>query len=361
MPNRTCSCGCEGLAEVFASFSSFFWGSSSAVEESLACEVKAEVPSQLAEPSSPARSRTLVAEYASGGSSTYGFALDKGPRARMEDMVLICPGETEILSVLDGHGDQSAVLFLSEHLPPRLQDISCQTPLDEAVAEVFAAVDKELLERYKKSGQGERKEGLSAGCVSCTAFIREGLVTLCSLGDCRAVWCRGGVAVPATRDHHPAEPEELRRLQDCGVEVTSDGYVLGLVAVTRAFGDLHWSSMAKCPGLVNVPEVSHHSVYEDDEFLIIGCDGIYEKLSNQEVARVVRRALQNDPDPEKAALQLISAAKAAGGTDNLSCIVRVFNVSKKEELPARSAPRLKLLPKRTGGTPATSSCDGPSA
>ena len=42
---------------------------------------------------------------------------------------------------------------------------------------------------------------------------------MANAGDCRAVLCRGGRAVPASRDHNADDEEERRRVLQAGAQV----------------------------------------------------------------------------------------------------------------------------------------------
>lgn len=64
----------------------------------------------------------------------------------------------------------------------------------------------------------------------------------------------------------------------------------GRLSVTRTFGDIE----AKFPqfggnpkAIVCTPEIRSVVISEEDDFIILGCDGIYDKLSNEEVIDIV--------------------------------------------------------------------------
>ena len=55
------------------------------------------------------------------------------------------------------------------------------------------------------------------------------------------------------------------------------------LAMTRAFGD----STAVRAGVISVPEISCYELKENDECVIIGSDGVWEFISNDEAWRIV--------------------------------------------------------------------------
>jgi protein phosphatase PTC1 len=92
-------------------------------------------------------------------------------------------------------------------------------------------------------------------------------------GDARGVLCRAGKAVRLTYDHKGSDKQEAKRITDAGGFVVS-GRVNGVLAVTRALGD---SSMKEF--VVGAPYTTETELCEEDEFLILACDGVSDLLS----------------------------------------------------------------------------------
>ena len=87
-------------------------------------------------------------------------------------------------------------------------------------------------------------------------------------GDARGVLCRAGKAVRLTYDHKGSDKQEAKRITDAGGFVMS-GRVNGVLAVTRSLGD---SSMKEF--VVGAPYTTETELCEEDEFLILACDGV---------------------------------------------------------------------------------------
>lgn len=87
-------------------------------------------------------------------------------------------------------------------------------------------------------------------------------------GDARGVLCRAGKAVRLTYDHKGSDKQEAKRITDAGGFVMS-GRVNGVLAVTRSLGD---SSMKEF--VVGSPYTTETQLCDDDEFLILACDGV---------------------------------------------------------------------------------------
>lgn len=143
-------------------------------------------------------------------------------------------------------------------------------------------------------------------------------------GDCRAVLCRKGEAVDMSQDHRPSYALERRRVEEMGGFI-DDGYLNGVLSVTRALGD--WDM--KLPRgsnspLIAEPEFQQIMLTEEDEFLIIGCDGIWDVMSSQQAVSLVRRGLRRHDDPEQCAKDLVMEALRRNTFDNLTVIIISF-------------------------------------
>ena len=64
----------------------------------------------------------------------------------------------------------------------------------------------------------------------------------------------------------------------------------GRLSVSRTFGDVE-AKMIKYGGNPNVviatPEIKSFRITKDHDFIVLGCDGIFDKLSNQEAIKCV--------------------------------------------------------------------------
>lgn len=155
-------------------------------------------------------------------------------------------------------------------------------------------------------------------------------------GDCRAVLCRKGQAIDMSQDHRPIYPSERRRVEELGGYI-DDGYLNGVLSVTRALGDwdMKFPRGSSSP-LVAEPEFRQVVLTEDDEFLIIGCDGIWDVMSSQHAVSLVRRGLRRHDDPEQCARDLVMEALRLNTFDNLTVIVVCFSpLDNGDQSPAR--------------------------
>eukprot|EP00421_Protoceratium_reticulatum_P050521 CAMPEP_0168444598 /NCGR_PEP_ID=MMETSP0228-20121227/45132_1 /TAXON_ID=133427 /ORGANISM="Protoceratium reticulatum, Strain CCCM 535 (=CCMP 1889)" /LENGTH=428 /DNA_ID=CAMNT_0008459047 /DNA_START=72 /DNA_END=1354 /DNA_ORIENTATION=+ len=120
-------------------------------------------------------------------------------------------------------------------------------------------------------------------------------------GDSRAVLGRAGAACALSEDHKPELPSERARIEKAGgtvQQVPGGARVQGDLNLSRAFGDLRYKRPETLPPeeqiLTCFPEVYELPLTEDDEFVVLGCDGIWERLTSQEMVDFVRPRLGQD-------------------------------------------------------------------
>lgn len=130
-------------------------------------------------------------------------------------------------------------------------------------------------------------------------------------GDARGVLCRGGKAIRLTYDHKGSDKQEAKRIMDAGGFVMS-GRVNGVLAVTRSLGD---SSMKEF--VVGSPYTTETVLYDEDEFIILACDGLWDIAEDKEAIDHVRYI----GNPKEAVDELVKYAKNRYSNDNVTVVV----------------------------------------
>merc|ERR1712004_455450 len=110
-----------------------------------------------------------------------------------------------------------------------------------------------------------------------------GWIWCANLGDSRAVLSRDGRALALSLDHKPDRDDEAERIESAGGFV-SFRRVLGRLAVSRAFGDAEYKTGkgGSEPLVIAKPEIRVEKVTANDEFLLLGCDGLFDVFGSQE-------------------------------------------------------------------------------
>ncbi|XP_028791446.1 probable protein phosphatase 2C 49 [Neltuma alba] len=283
-----------------------------------------------------------------------GSFADIGPRRYMEDEHIVIddlsshmgslytfPEPSAFYGVFDGHGGPEAATYIQKNLMRFFfEDVSF--PQGSEVDNVFLQEAENSLRKSFLLADlalaDDCSVSNSSGTTALTAFIFGRLLMVANAGDCRAVLCRKGKAIDMSQDHRPIYPSERRRVEELGGRV-DDGYLNGVLSVSRALGDWDMKFPRGSPSpLIAEPEFRQVVLTEDDEFLIIGCDGIWDVMTSQQAVNLVRRSLRRHYDPERCARDLVMEALRLNTFDNLTVIVVCFSsnsIDPREPSPPR--------------------------
>ena len=87
-------------------------------------------------------------------------------------------------------------------------------------------------------------------------------------------------------DHKPTDDGERARIEKAGSEVTAEGRVDGNLNLSRSLGDLKYKNKTHLTqeeqAITANPDTYVFDLTNDIDFILMGCDGIWEKHSNEE-------------------------------------------------------------------------------
>ncbi|XP_008804046.1 probable protein phosphatase 2C 57 [Phoenix dactylifera] len=245
-------------------------------------------------------------------------------------------GPSAFYGVFDGHGGKQAADFACSNLPRFIvEDEDFPREIERVFASAFLQTDTAFAEACSVNS------ALASGTTALAALVVGRSLVVANAGDCRAVLCRRGEAIEMSRDHKPACTKERKRIEASGGYVY-DGYLNGQLNVSRAIGDWHMEGMKERGGLGPLsaePEVMRTKLTEEDEFLIMGCDGIWDVFRSQNAVDFARRKLQEHNDPATCCKELVDEALKRKSSDNLAVVVVCFQTRPP---PALTAPRLRV-------------------
>ena len=190
--------------------------------------------------------------------------------------------------------------------------------------------------------------GDDSGTTACMVLVTPQWLICANAGDSRAVFSKKGRAVPLSYDHKPDDEEEERRIRTAGGYVAG-GRVEGDLAVSRGLGDFRFKQIstvvqanAASAGLQKVSPIPDLIVQtrnrEQDDFLIVGCDGIWDVMTNQEcVSEVMSMLKEGETDMGLAAEELLDVCLEKGSKDNMTAIVVAFEPAMKIATDAAGA------------------------
>lgn len=255
-----------------------------------------------------------------------GVSFDKGVRQSMEDTHVIVPdflrgkgiGKHHFYAVYDGHAGASAAWLCKEHLHSYIaQNFTKGATLSNAVLEGFHQCDEMMLEKLKE-------EDSESGSTAIALIVNEKSILAANVGDCRAVLSRAGTAVPLSTDHSSSDLKEQNRIAVLGGFVEF-GFLNGYLAVSRALGGFDQRVMQKIPGLSGEPDVKKFYLSEEDEFIIIACDGLWDVFDNQGAVHYTRQILKRTNDVVLASDRLVEEALRRESDDNVTVMIVGFD------------------------------------
>lgn len=276
-------------------------------------------------PKSPCKDSGFVPVFRSGSCS------EMGPKRFMEDEYICVDNLSEHLGtaktfpspgafygVFDGHNGTDAASFTKKNLLKFIvEDFPFPNGVKRAVRNAFVKADDALAD--------SKHLDRSSGTTALTALILGRTLLIANAGDSRAVLGKRGRGIELSKDHKPNCTSEKLRIEKLG-GVIYDGYLNGQLSVARALGDWHIKGYkgSTCP-LSSEPELEEMVLTEEDEFLIIGCDGLWDVMSSQCAVTIVRKELMKHNDPEKCSRVLVTEALRRNTCDNLTVIVVCFS------------------------------------
>eukprot|EP00698_Gefionella_okellyi_P003570 TRINITY_DN1335_c0_g1_i1.p1 TRINITY_DN1335_c0_g1~~TRINITY_DN1335_c0_g1_i1.p1 ORF type:complete len:867 (-),score=151.57 TRINITY_DN1335_c0_g1_i1:2032-4632(-) len=239
-----------------------------------------------------------------------GYSMTMGQRPYMEDGIAIhgalCGDSVDYIALFDGHAGagamQIAVSRMHEDIATRLSMMGTDQAA-EALLESMAAVNKCIVERTE------------AGAVALVALVIGAKLYVASLGDSRAVLYKTKGYTRLTTDHKATDENEANLVRERGGFVTDDGRLCGVLAVSRALGDREL-----LPFVGTHPDISVFDLTSDCEGVVLGCDGVWDVLTDEQAANVVR----GKATARIAAHDLRDAAMLNRSADNVSVVVLRF-------------------------------------
>ena len=253
--------------------------------------------------------------------------------------------------VYDGHGGNGCSLFLKSYLHNYVKDFS-----KESIKEAINEAEEKFIKDYALNEKGEIND--QSGSCGIIAMIQKNKCIVANVGDSRLVVYKNNSIFFCTEDHKPGSDIEKERITKAGgkiyqtpslwplyqngKEIEIPWRVLpGRLSVSRTFGDIE-AKDEKFGGNKNVvvalPDITEIELNEDFNLIVLGCDGIFDVLSNEEILECIKIVLKekniNEITEEiniselcgEFAGMIIKSALAKDSFDNVSCVVIALNI-----------------------------------
>lgn len=100
-------------------------------------------------------------------------------------------------------------------------------------------------------------------------------------------------------DHKPNNEEEIARIEKAGSEVNAEGRVDGNLNLSRSLGDLqskHRPHLTPEEQAITAnPDTYVFDLTDDIDYILMGCDGIWEKNSNEQAVQWMNERVRGKP------------------------------------------------------------------
>ena len=216
------------------------------------------------------------------------------------------------LGVCDGHGlfGQDISTYLVNNLPQNMNkkfvSKNIKNLSNTDISLLSSIFQETFVETNISLNSDERIDSTYSGST-CVSILFTPIRVFCvNVGDSRCILGKfldkekKWISKNLSRDHKPSEPDEMQRIKKSGGIVESYRDNLGNfvgpervwgvnlegpgLAMSRSFGD----EMGHNIGVVVDPEILEHFFEKEDKFIVLGSDGIWEFISNEEVVDIVK-------------------------------------------------------------------------
>ena len=254
--------------------------------------------------------------------------------------------------LFDGHGGNGCSNYLKKNLHKNIKEFS--------VLGIKIAIDI-TEERFLSNEAIDEKDELkdSSGSCGIILMVKNNKCIIANIGDSRLVVIKNKSIDFVTMDHKPDSIIEKSRIELAGGKIYKapslfqqyqidqnleiPWWVLpGRLNVSRTFGDLEAKEEkygGKKTVVIALPDITEVILDENYNFIIIGCDGIFDVLSNEELIECINIVIKEKKINDKIkkedihklcgdfADMIIKSALEKYSFDNLSCIVIAINLN----------------------------------
>ena len=172
------------------------------------------------------------------------------------------------------------------------------------------------------------------GTTANIMLIKNNVIYIANVGDSLSVMYKNKKAYNLNREHQIIIETERDRVLKSGASI--EGYrINGMLNLTRAIGDLRFKSnkkLTRCEqSVIALPDITRIDNIDDIDFIIMGCDGIWDCVKRQLVCDFIEKEINENPEADLSDILKKIFDKCISpvwgvilGTDNMSCIVIQF-------------------------------------
>ena len=215
-----------------------------------------------------------------------------------------------LFCLFDGHGGGEVSSYLQDYFGQYLKQIVPFKNFILDLRNLFKLLD-EKVKLLNVPG---------VGSTATIAYIEKQngkrILYCANVGDSRCVLVKKNKVIKMSFDDRVDEPSEYKRIISQG-GIVFDGRVYGQLMLSRSFGD--WG--IKEYGVKVEPHVVRTLVTDDDLYLIIASDGIWDVIKDEELLTLVNHNMNTLEICRNIVLESLNR----GSQDNISCFVIGLN------------------------------------
>ena len=229
--------------------------------------------------------------------------------------------KTSFFGIYDGHGGNQCSEFLRDSLHKLiLNDNNYPENVELAIKNGFKNAEKNFFSNFALDPIDNNNILDRSGSCAIVILFVDNIVYIANVGDSRALFSEnnGKRYIEITEDHKPNNPREKKRVIKNGGHVyqsqtvingaekeSLNGQILfgpyrvlpGRLSVSRTIGDIE-AKNEKFGGNPNViicePDIFIYDLKKEKiDFFIMGCDGIFDQMSNEEIMDCAWMILKN--------------------------------------------------------------------
>ena len=220
------------------------------------------------------------------------------------------------IGVCDGHGiyGQDISTYLVNNLPINLNtDLLNQNIISissEKIHNISKYINSSFIQTNINLNTDERIDSTYSGSTCSSLILTPKKLISINVGDSRCILGKYNnkkwFSKILTRDHKPSDSDEKERIILAGGRVApfrdQFGNLVGPkrvwkkgdnvpgLAMTRSFGD----EVGHEVGVIVDPEIYEYEFVKEDKFIVVGSDGLWEFISNEEVVNIVKKFYEDN-------------------------------------------------------------------
>jgi len=170
------------------------------------------------------------------------------------------------------------------------------------------------------------------GTTANVALIKDKFCYIANVGDSLAVIYKDGKAIKVNSEHKATLQKEKDRIVKSGRRIIN-GRIDGRINLSRSIGDFQYKSnnflKENLQALIPCPEVYKFKLTPDIEFMIMGCDGLWDYVDAQKICEFVSKKLKEKISIKKILKEIFSKLITKNldtniGSDNMTCLIIEF-------------------------------------